>query len=544
MTAREYLTLLGQQWRWIVGAALVGVVVAGVAVLLTPASYAASVTFYVSTASNTSSADAYQGSLLSQDRVKSYTELLSGYRLGEEVVTDLRLPDDPQSVADQVSASVSPNTVLLEARVTDASPERAQAIAGAVGRRFPALIADLERPADRTQPPTVSARVVEGPVLAPGPVSPKPLVDLGLGLAAGLLIGVTIAVVRRSLDRSVLSLAQLAKLLPHPLLGTLPRDRHTDRTPLFLRDRPMSPAAESLRAVHGNLARPDGEGVRVVVVTSAVEGEGKSTLVVNLALAEANAGGRVLLVEADLRRPRASAYLGVPAGGGLAGLLAGQGALDEAVRPGGVVRLDVLPSGPLPPNPYELVESARMDAVLAEARERYDLVLVDAPPVLPVADGLALARRADSVVVVVRAGATRGALVRRAHELLVTAGVSEVGVVFNGVTTAVEGQYAGRYLTTPAPTPAPAPAPQLPAAVAPLAAVEQRPAGPAAPSVPAPRAVASHHRRPRHAPPRQQATGGQHRTPTQGIAVGDLVGRLAARGSRTADPRPPQERSS
>ncbi|MFC5063206.1 polysaccharide biosynthesis tyrosine autokinase [Actinomycetospora atypica] len=519
MTAREYLTLLVQQWRWIVGAALVGVVVAGVVVLLTPAKYAASVTLYVSTGSNVNSTDAYQGSLLSQDRVKSYTELLSSYRLGQDVVADLKLPDDPQDIADEVSASVTPSTVLLKAEVTDTSPERAQAIAGAVGRRFPALVADLERPADRTQPAAVSARVVEGPVLEAGPVSPRPLVDLGLGLAAGLLVGITIAVVRRSLDRSVLGLAQLAKLFPRPLLGTLPRDRHVERAPLFLRDRPTSPAAESLRAVRTNIGLAgSGDATRVVTVTSAVEGEGKSTLLVNLALAEANAGARVLVVEGDLRRPRASGYLGLGDGDGLSGLLAGRGELPDAVRPGPVERLTVLSSGPLPANPYELVESDRMDAVLAAAREQYDLVLVDAPPLLPVADGLALARRADSVVFVVRAGSTGAALVRRAYEQLETAGVRHVGVVLNGVTTAIEGQYAGDY----------------------HAATGLRREAPE----PAARAVPSSHRRARGTPQRLPASGGSHRTPTGGIAVGDLVGRLAAREAKQSTTRPLHERSS
>ena len=520
MTAREYLSLIVQQWRWIVGAALLGVVAAGAYVLFTPATYAASVTLYISTGTNVNSTDAYQGSLLSQDRVKSYTELLSSYRLGQDVVADLRLPDDPQEVADEVSGSVTPSTVLLKAEVTDTSPERAQAIAGAVGRRFPALVSDLERPADRTQPASVSARVVEGPVLEPDPVSPKPLIDLGLGLAAGLLVGITIAVLRRSLDRSVLGLAQLAKLFPRPLLGTVPRDRHIERSPLFLRDRPTSPAAESVRAVRTNLRLAGGGNQpRVVTVTSAVEGEGKSTLLVNLALAEASAGARVLVVEADLRRPHASGYLGLPAGDGLSGLLQGRGDFADLVRSGPVDRLDVLSSGPLPTNPYELVESERMGAVLAVARARYDLVLVDAPPLLPVADGLALARRADSVLFVVRAGATGGALVRRAYEQLETAGVRRVGVILNGVTTAVEGQYSGYYYTATTPDPDPSDTPT--------------------------RAIPSSHRRSRGAPAKVSLSAGSHRTPHQGVAVGDLVGRLAAADPpRSSAPRPLHERSS
>jgi len=177
----------------------------------------------------------------------------------------------------------------------------------------------------------------------------------------------------------------------------------------------------------------------------------------------------------------------------------------------------VLSSGPLPANPYELVESDRMDAVLATAREQYDLVLVDAPPLLPVADGLALARRADSVVFVVRAGATGGALVRRAYEQLETAGVKHVGVVLNGVTTAIEGQYAGDYHAVTSPPR------ETPEATT--------------------RAIPTGHRRARGAPPRLPAGGGSHRTPTRGIAVGDLVGRLAAREAQSSA-RSLDERSS
>ncbi|MDL5159173.1 polysaccharide biosynthesis tyrosine autokinase [Actinomycetospora termitidis] len=465
MTARDYLNLLGQQWRVIVAAGLLGVVLAGILVLFAPVKYAASVTLYISTQqTNSSSTDAYQGSLLSQDRVKSYTQLLSGYRLGQEVVTDLGLNDDPQAVADEVSASVSPNTVLLTAEVTDTSPERAEAIAGAIGRRFPALIAQLEKPANSTLPPSVTATVVQGPLLEPEAVSPRPLTDLGIGLGAGLLVGVVVAVLRRTLDRSVRTTEQLAEVFPKPLLGTLAEDRTVETVPLFLRDRPTSPIAESLRAVRANVDMLDlDRTTTVVAVTSAIEDEGKSTLLVNLALAQANAGRRVLVVEGDLRKPRAAQYLGLSEDVGLTQVLTGRASVDDVVQAGPAPRLELLASGPRPPNPCEMVESPQMSELLATLRERYDLVLVDAPPLLPVADGLALARLADGVVFTVRAGFTSGALVRRAHEMLETAGVGRVGVVLNRTKDAGDGYYAGYYYAeaerTAAPTPAPSPTP-------------------------------------------------------------------------------------
>ncbi|WP_018331191.1 polysaccharide biosynthesis tyrosine autokinase [Actinomycetospora chiangmaiensis] len=460
MTARDYFSLLGQHWRTIVASALVGIAVAGILVLLAPVKYAASVTLYISTQqTNSSSTDAYQGSLLSQDRVKSYTELLSSYRLGQEVATDLNLAMDPQDIADEVSASVTPNTVLLTAEVTDTSPQRAEAIAGAIGRRFPALIAQLEKPAASTLPPSVSATVVQGPLLTPDAVSPRPVIDLGIGLAAGLLLGIAIAVLRRTLDRSVRTVEQLAEVFPKPLLGTLAEDRTVETHPLFLRDRPTSPIAESMRAVRTNFDMFDFDhATTVMAVTSAVEDEGKSTLLVNLALAQAVAGRRVLVVEGDLRKPRAAQYLGLSEDVGLTQVLTGRAEVDDVLQRGPVAGLDLLASGPRPPNPCEMIESTQMADLLGSLRERYDLVLVDAPPLLPVADGLALARLADGVVFTVRAGFTRAALVHRAHDMLRTAGVDHVGVVFNRTTDRTDGYYAGYYYAEPqrtalAPTP-------------------------------------------------------------------------------------------
>lgn len=471
MTARDHLNLLTQQWRVIVAAGLLGVVVAGILVLVAPVKYAASVTLYISTQqTNSSSTDAYQGSLLSQDRVKSYTELLSSYRLGQEVATDLGLREDPQAIADEISASVTPNTVLLTAEVTDVSPERAEAIAGAIGRRFPALIAQLEKPANSALPPSVTATVVQGPLLDPSAVSPRPLVDLGIGLGAGLLLGIAIAVLRRTLDRSVRSTEQLATVVPKPLLGTLANDRTVESVPLFLRDRPSSPISESMRAVRTNFDMFDFDrATTVFAVTSSVEDEGKSTVLVNLALAQAGAGRRVLVIEGDLRKPRAAQYLGLSEDAGLTQVLTGKADVDDVLQQGPVPGLHLLASGPRPPNPCEMIESSQMAELLAGLRERYDLVLIDAPPLLPVADGLALARLADGVVFTVRAGFTSAALVRRAHEMLETAGVTHVGVVLNRTKDRTDGYYAGYYYAepdrrgkaaaTPAPTPAPAAVP-------------------------------------------------------------------------------------
>ncbi|RZT87896.1 capsular exopolysaccharide synthesis family protein [Pseudonocardia sediminis] len=457
MTIREHLLVLRDSWKLIVGVTLAGVLVAGVVTLLTPATYSAAVTFYISTQSTSSSStDAYQGSLLSQERVKSYTALLSGYRLANEVDSDLQLGEDPNDIAEDISASVSPDTVLLTAEVLDRSPQRAEQIAGAVGRTFPRLVATLEQPADRALPPPVTAQLVQGPLLAEKPVSPRPVLFLVLGLIAGLLAGVTVAVVRRSLDRTIRNAGQLAHVFPKPLLGAVETDPEITTTPLFLRDRPQSAAAENIRAVRTNfdMLNFGQHASRCYVVTSSVEGEGKSTVAVNLALAEARSGRRVLVIEADLRRPRAATYLGLPGAAGLTQLVSGRVRFTDVVQGTGTSRLDLLAAGSLPPNPLEMLESEQMRAVLRDARNRYDTVLLDAPPLVPVADGLALSKLGDGVLCVVRARVAPLESISRAREILSSAGLTNIGLVLNGVAPGESG-YTGYYAARADPGPAP-----------------------------------------------------------------------------------------
>lgn len=196
-----------------------------------------------------------------------------------------------------------------------------------------------------------------------------------------------------------------------------------------------SPAAEAFRVIRTNLefAAPD-VGVRVLVVSSPLAAEGKSTTAANLALAVAQAGRRVLCVDADLRRPSLHRLFNVPSTPGLSSILVGRATVEQARRVvASAPALELLPAGPLPPNPSELLGSARFTEFLAAARAAYDLVLLDVPPVLGMADAPLAARHADGVVLVVRAGFTRREALRGAVEALRRADAHVVGVVLNGV---------------------------------------------------------------------------------------------------------------
>jgi capsular exopolysaccharide synthesis family protein len=198
--------------------------------------------------------------------------------------------------------------------------------------------------------------------------------------------------------------------------------------------RPGSAEAEAYRGVRTALYFGiGGDGCKVVQITSPDEGDGKTLLAANLAVTIAGSGKRVVLVDADLRRPCLHRLFGLPAESGLASVLAGEAEIPGAVRPSGVPGLWVLPCGPRPPNPAELLTSPRLPELLASLRERFDFVLLDTSALLAVSDPGAVAPRADGVLLVVRVGKNNRPQAERAREMLSALQATVAGVVVNGV---------------------------------------------------------------------------------------------------------------
>jgi capsular exopolysaccharide synthesis family protein len=306
------------------------------------------------------------------------------------------------------------------------------------------------------------------PAAAPaGPVSPRVALNVLLAGGLGLGLGLGLALALERLDDRLLSAARLRRFAGLEALASvavLPPDapRTVDRVP-------ASPptgtgtgleaahAAEAYRLLRANLQfaaleRP----LRTLLVTSAAAGDGKSTTAANLAVVLAQAGQRVLLVDADLRRPTQHQVFGLPNRSGLTTLLL------EEERPAAsvclrtrVAGLSVLPSGALPPNPGELLGSARMRRRLAELRELADVVVIDSPPTLPVSDPALLAGQADGTLLVVNAQRTRGQQAAQAVATLQQAGATLMGAVLNRAKRE-GGAYYG-YYTSQAGEAAPAP---------------------------------------------------------------------------------------
>jgi capsular exopolysaccharide synthesis family protein len=284
------------------------------------------------------------------------------------------------------------------------------------------------------------------------PSSPKPVQDALLGLAAGLALGLGAAFLRHSFDDRLTSKEATEHAGGVPVLAMTPLVTLWRRQePLVVSViEPTSPAAESYRSLRTSLqfVRQE-QQLNCLVMTSPGVGEGKTATLANLGVVFAQAGERVVLVSCDLRRPRIGSFFGLDEHEGLSSVLIGQRTLEESVLPvPDVDRLSLLPAGPIPPNPAELLNSARAREIFARLRDQYDLVLIDSPPVLPVTDAAILSQHADATLMLAAAGQTRRSDLHRAVEKLDQVGAKILGTVLNKVTRQTGRYYGYTYTYT------------------------------------------------------------------------------------------------
>ncbi|MED5803092.1 polysaccharide biosynthesis tyrosine autokinase [Gordonia sp. Z-3] len=429
----------------VLAAACIGAVAAMSYSLLQEPLYRSSAILYVTSGSSTSSQSAYQGSLASQQRVASYAKLATSESVVSGAVDFLGGSLSPDYVADSVSASASEDTVLLTIRALDGDPDTAALLANSVANALVQSVRTLETPTAGGDP-LAKVTVVTPAVASDDPVSPATLRNTVIGFVLGGLLGLLIVIVRNGLDTKIRSTSDVQALTSTPVLSSLPYDPILGEGPLDF-GAGASSAAEAFRQLRVNLSFVSVDNPsRAIAVTSPNAGEGKSTIAVNLASAIAESGVRVVLVDADLRRPNVHRVLGLAGGAGFTDILTGRVLLDDVVqRSPKSGDLDVVSAGSAAPNPAELLGSRRAEEVFSRLRSEYEWVIVDAPPVLPVADTATVSNWLDGVLMVVRAGATERADVAVALGQLETAGVPVLGVVANALATTEVGYYGATY---------------------------------------------------------------------------------------------------
>jgi capsular exopolysaccharide synthesis family protein len=437
MELRDYLRILRKGWLFVVCLALAGVAGGAAMTILTTPRYQASTTLYVSvqTSDSSTTGDLVQGTSYAQQRVRSYVEMIGSARVLEPVINELDLGLSARGLAGRVSASNPLNTTIITISVTDESPQGAANIANAVGESLRDFVVDLETPLGGGPSP-VKMTTSDPAVPSDNPSSPNTPLNLALGLLVGLALGVGAAVLRSVLDTRIHGPHDIEALTESPIIGGIAYDPDAKKRPLIVHADPRSPRAESFRTLRTNIQFVNaGAGPRTYVVTSSLPGEGKSTTTANLAIALAESGASVVLVDGDLRLPRVADYMAIEGAVGLTDVLIGRAELIDVLQPWGRHRLAVLPAGQVPPNPSELLGSEGMRRLLDELAGVYDYVLIDAPPLLPVTDAAVLSKLTGGVVVVSAAGRTRKAEFTAAVRSLDNIGSRVLGVILTMLPT-------------------------------------------------------------------------------------------------------------
>jgi capsular exopolysaccharide synthesis family protein len=448
VTIVDDLRALRKRWLLIAVVTALGLLAAATFVQTSTQKYEATAQLFVAAQGTDNSSIGLQSSdEFSQERVKSYSEIIDSPTITAPAAAAVGDGLTAKQVSKEVTASAPPNTVLLLVHVTDTSAMRAQQLANSISQTFSTYVANLERTTGNKSAP-VKVTVVTPAALPTSPVTPHSALDIVLGLIIGLALGMTIAFVLETMDTSVTDAALVHEELGLAQLGAIMFNPTAKSRPLAVKDDRRSGWAEQFRKTCTSLHYVDvDEPPASIVVTSSVPDEGKTVTALNVAIAMAESGQRVALVEADLRRPRVGEYLGIESAVGLTTVLAGDLPLGDAMQSWGTTgNLDVLPSGPVPPNPSELLGSNAMTDMLAELEDGYDVVLIDSPPVLPVTDAAVLSGIASGTVVVTRYGRTRFEQLAQTVEELRSVDAKLYGLVMTMTPPKSASTYADGYL--------------------------------------------------------------------------------------------------
>lgn len=446
MNLQDFFKLLRSRWITVVVTTVVAVLGALTYTLMTQPQYQATTRLFVSTSAGASLSDLYQGNRFSQERVLSYTELIMGETLAQRTVDKLDLDMSAETLKEKVKATAKPDTVLIDVSVLDTSPVRARDIANALSDEFVSLVGELETPAKPGLRPDSRVVVEQRASVPTTPAVPNPRRNLALGVGAGLILGVGLALVRDRLDNTVKSREGLEQITDVGVVGSIPLDKARRAEPAISFESDNSGIAEAFRKLRTNLHFLAVDNPpRVILVTSSAPNEGKSTTAINIALALAEADHNVVLVDGDMRRPSIDKYLGLVGTVGFSTVLAGRATLSEVLQPTRFPRLTVMASGAIPPNPSELLGSLAAKNVLGELREKFDYVILDSSPLLAVTDGAILAAISDGVLIMARFGETKRDQLANAVRNLRDVGAPLLGSVFTMAPSRGGSRYAYSY---------------------------------------------------------------------------------------------------
>jgi capsular exopolysaccharide synthesis family protein len=418
-------------WWLITALAVVGGGTAfGISASTTPI-FQATASMYFTLDVGATAGDLNQGATYTQNQMLSYGQVATSSRVLQPVINELGLDTTPRLLARDIAVSIPQSTVVLQVQASSPDAQQSADIANAVTRSLVNVVGEIATTAADAKP-TVKAEIIDKAVVPRVQALPNKTRDTAIGLFIGLLLGLIAAFLATQFDTRIRTAAVLTQVVGKPVLGTVAsRTRGRSRVDT----EPLSQTAEDFRRIRSSLAYASvNESIRSLLITSTLPGEGKTTVATNLAKSFAHPQRRLLLIDGDLRKPRVGEYLGLEGSVGLTTVLVGAIPFDEARMSWGEPSFDVLTSGGIPPNPAEVLTSSAMRRMLeGEQTSEYDLVILDSPPVLSVADATLVGPIVDGVVVVVDARKTRRHHAAQTVRDLEAGGARVVGMILNNV---------------------------------------------------------------------------------------------------------------
>lgn len=457
MELTDYWRILRAHWISVLAITLLGGVVAFGWTLVQPKVYSADASGILSTGVSSDLGSALAGDNYAKSRVKSYLDVAKSRTVAQAAIDELSLDLGPEQLVTRVTVQNPLDTAVIKVTATAGTPEGARDLAEAWVNGISAQVTALENanvPEGSDDSSIVSFTSLDAAVLPTEPSSPNTRLAVALGLLVGLALGIAYALLRNVFDRRIRSVDQLERETNLPVVGTIPYDKNftdDDRIVTSQGGNDLSgqddwdyAVAEAMRELRTNLKFMNvDDPPRAIVVTSSLPGEGKSTVIANLATTIAASGERVVVVDGDLRRPMVAKTFGVLPGVGLTDVLIGRAELQDVLQPwGDTGHLYVLGAGAVPPNPSELLGSKAMKAVIEEI-SKHAIVLIDAPPLIPVTDAAILTASTDGALVVSYARRTTYDALQRALQNLERVKGRALGVILNGVPR--KGASAGGY---------------------------------------------------------------------------------------------------
>lgn len=431
MDVHEYVKVLKKNWILVLLSTVLGLGAgAGFSLFVTPKYESTTQMYFAVRSEYGGTGELVSGTDYATQILNSYVDVIQTGSVLGPVIEGLQLDMTADELSLHVWAEVPPNSVLMNITAQSPSPEQAAAIATAVSDSFTDLVRDQLQPGVVLSDDPVNLTVTQPALVPEDPVSPNVLVNLLVGLALGLALGYGIALLLKVTDTRLYSSRDVKQLTEKAVIGEISVIPGLKKDRLIVNSRPWSASAESFRALRTNL-----QFLRInaqkhsYVITSPKPSEGKTTTTLNLALAIAQTGARVAVVEGDLRMPKFGDYLGIEGSGGLTDVLIGKADLDDVLQRWGKHELYVLPAGRVPPNPSELLGSSEMQATVKQLEGEFDYVLIDAPPTLAVTDAAVLGKRTAGLLMIVSSGSTTQQELEAALSAAENAGTKVLGVV-------------------------------------------------------------------------------------------------------------------